>query len=193
MSHTGLEALVDRARDALRGGTDAGGVCAALTRETGDVRTAALATCLALGLAREEAERRLDDEEAALLVAECLPGDEEGVVLLLEAGGLFVVDRRLGPREERVRELLGAAIAAYGRGVPSGFAVSLSRWLRGGQLSRAYLQLASDRRQVRADGDPAAYWAALVEAGELLPDGDGDVIAQARAHCRRMAAQHAAR
>ncbi|GHF70545.1 hypothetical protein [Streptomyces griseosporeus] len=186
-----MEALVEWARDALRGGTDEVGVCVDLTRQTGDVRTAALATCLALGLAREEAERRLDADEAALLVAECVPGDEEGVVLLLQAGGLFVVDRRLGPREERVRELLGAAIAAYGRGVPSGFAVSLSRWLRGGQLSRAYLQLASDRRRVRADGDPAAYWAALVEAGELLPDGDG--IEPARAHCRRMAAQHAAR
>ncbi|GGP85522.1 hypothetical protein GCM10010266_04750 [Streptomyces griseomycini] len=183
MGRTDADALVDRARDALHAGGEEADVCAGLARDTGDPRAAALATCLALGVPRAEAERRLATQEAAAAFAELGPGDEEALALVLQAGGAFVVDRRLDAHEQRIRDLLGAAVTAYGAGLPSGLAVSLWRWLRAGELARAYLQLA--RREARADGSPSAYWAALVTAGELLPDGDG--IDEAREHCRRMA------
>lgn len=60
-------------------------------------------------------------------------------------------------------------------------------------LTRSYLSLARGN-QVKATGDPFIHWSALVAAGELLAVGeDGaeqESLAQARAHCRRMAARH---
>ncbi|CAL9447782.1 hypothetical protein SUDANB176_02377 [Streptomyces sp. enrichment culture] len=185
MGRTDPDALVGRARDALRAGGEEADVCAGLARDTGDPRAAALATCLALGIPRAEAGRRLTTEEAAAAFDELGPGEEEALALMLRAEGAFVVDRELDAHEQRIRDLLGAACTAYG-GLPSGLAVSLGLWFRAGELTRAYLQLASPRRKVRADGSPSAYWAALAAAGELLPDGD-DGIDEAREHCRRMA------
>ncbi|MFD7705201.1 hypothetical protein [Streptomyces caelestis] len=189
MGRTDLDTLVDRARDALHAGGEETGVCAGLLRDAGDPRAAALATCLALGITRTEAERRPATEEATGAFDELGPGDEEVLALLLQAGGVFVVDRRLDAHEQRIRDLLDAARTAYGAGLPSGFAVSLSRWFRAGELARAHRGLAS-RQRVGEDGDPAAYWAALVAAGELLPDGDG--TEEARERCRRMAERHPA-
>ncbi|MFF4831579.1 hypothetical protein [Streptomyces sp. NPDC001315] len=67
----------------------------------------------------------------------------------------------------------------------SGLGNSLHRWLRTGELTWAYLSLAKGD-PVRAIGDPFAYGAALVVAGDLLADG-GEVqeVDEARAHFRK--------
>ncbi|CAL9584522.1 hypothetical protein SUDANB105_05097 [Streptomyces sp. enrichment culture] len=188
MERSGLGASTDEARDALSAGRREVDVCTDLAWRTGDPRAAALATCLALGIAHAEAERRLAEPEVASLFEEFGAGEEEDVAVFLDAAFVFVVDRELDAHQRRIRDLLGAAVRAYGKGIPSGLGASLWRLCRTGELARAYLLLASDRRRVRDDGDPAAYWAALVAAGNLLPDGDG--IGEAREHCHRMAELH---
>ncbi|MFE6826524.1 hypothetical protein [Streptomyces sp. NPDC057690] len=103
-------------------------------------------------------------------------------------------DRRLDAREQEIHDLLGRAVGAMGA-VRSGLGHSLHRWLRTGELTRSYLSLARGD-QVKATGDPSVHWSALVAAGELLavgPDGgEREGLAQARAHCRGMAAKHGA-
>jgi hypothetical protein len=164
-----------------------------LVRQGGDPRAAAVATCLGLGIAREEAERRVRDAES--LFADLGPEEEEELALFLDLSHVFVVDRELDAREQEIRDLLGRAAGAMG-GIRSGLGNSLHRWLRTGELARAYLSLAKGN-QVRATGDPSVYWSALVAVGDLLLDGgDGadrgehEGLDEARAHCRRMTAQH---
>jgi hypothetical protein len=180
--------LTDEARDALRAGRREVEVCTDLARRTGEPRAAALATCLALGIPHAEGERRLGEARVASLFEEFGAGEEEDIAVFLDAAFVFVVDREPDAHERRIRDLLGTAVRAYGRGIPGGLGAGLWRLFRTGELDRAYLLLASERRRIRDDGDPAAYWAALFAAGNLLPDGDG--IEEAREHCRRMAELH---
>ncbi|MCX4761704.1 hypothetical protein OG562_12090 [Streptomyces sp. NBC_01275] len=159
-------------------------------RRGGDPREVAVGVCVGLGIPRGEAERRVRELESVF--AEL--GPEEGeLAFLLDLGDLFVVDRRLDADEVVIRDLLVRAGEAMGDGVPSGVAKGLSRWFRTGELDRAFLLLADERRRVRPEGDPSAYWAALVAAGELLlPGGDHQGVGEALAYCRRMAAQYPA-
>ncbi|WP_327180923.1 hypothetical protein [Streptomyces sp. NBC_01334] len=161
-------------------------------RQGVDPRAAVVSICVGLGIPPAEAERRVRDAEP--LFADLGPEEEEALALFLDLSFVFVVDRRPDAREEEIRDLLGRAVGAMGA-VRSGLGHSLHRWLRTGELTRSYLALAGGN-QVKATGDPSAYWSALVAAGELLPVGrDGGEqagIEAARAHCRRMAAQHSA-
>nr|WP_216377795.1 hypothetical protein [Streptomyces asoensis] len=163
-----------------------------LVRQGGDPRAAAVTIFVGLGIAREEAERRV--REAEPLFSDLEPEEEETLALFLDRSHVFVVDRRLDAREREIRALLGRAVGAMGA-VRSGLGHSLHRWLRTGDLARAYLSLAKGN-QVTATGDPSVYWSALVAAGDLLPVGQGggerEGLEEARAHCRRMAAQHPA-
>ncbi|MEU9272001.1 hypothetical protein AB0E04_42355 [Streptomyces sp. NPDC048251] len=163
-----------------------------LVRQGGDPRSAAVSVCVGLGIPPAEAHRRVRDAEP--LFADLGPEEEEVLALFLDLSDVFVVDRRLDAREQQIHDLLGRAVGAMGA-VRSGLGHSLHRWLRTGELTRSYLSLARGN-QVKATGDPSVYWSALVAAGELLAvgqdGGEQESLAQARAHCRRMAAQHAA-
>ncbi|MEV5899695.1 hypothetical protein [Streptomyces sp. NPDC052127] len=161
-----------------------------LVRRGGDPRAAAVSVCVGLGIPTAEAHRRVRDAEP--LFADLAPEEEEVLALFLDLSDVFVVDRRLDAREQEIHDLLGRAVGAMGA-VRSGLGHSLHRWLRTGELTRSYLSLARGD-QVKATGDPSVYWSALVAAGELLAvgqdGGEQESLAQAGAHCRRMAAQH---
>ncbi|WP_314220727.1 hypothetical protein [Streptomyces zaehneri] len=163
-----------------------------LVRQGGDPRAAAVSLCVGFGVPPAEAQRRVRAAEP--LFAGLGPEEEEALALLLDLSYVFVVDRRLDARGEEIRHLLGRAVGAMGA-VRSGLGHSLHRWLRTGELTRSYLALARGN-QVKATGDPSAYWSALVAVGELLPvgpdGGEQECLAKARAHCRRMAARHCA-
>ncbi|MFG3029329.1 hypothetical protein ACGFZJ_12585 [Streptomyces sp. NPDC048253] len=161
-----------------------------LVRQGGDPRAAAVSVCVGLGIPPAEAHRRVRDAEP--LFADLGPDEEETLALFLDLSYVFVVDRRLDAREQEIHDLLGRTVGAMGA-VRSGLGHSLHRWLRTGELTRSYLSLARGN-QVKATGDPSVYWSALVAAGELLghDGGEQESLAQARAHCRCMAAQHCA-
>ena len=160
-----------------------------LARQGGDPRVAAVEFCLGLGIARDEAEKRL--RELDPFFAEVGPGEEDVLALLLDLGDLFVVDRPLDACQSEIRDLLARAAGAMGKGIPSGLARSLGRWFRTGELNRAFLVLAAEHRQVRPGGNPLVHWSALAAAGDLLP-GDDEETQRARDHCRRTAARYRA-
>ncbi|MFC9429831.1 hypothetical protein [Streptomyces sp. NPDC056987] len=183
--------LVGEARTKLEAGATAVEVFAALAERTADWHATALAVCLALGIPATEVERRLDEEFAGLC-EEFRPGEETECAGLLEMTGLFDVPRTLDPQGEEVKRLLQTAISALGR-LRSGHAFSLSRQLRTGQLTRAFLSLARVGPRP-GHGSASDYWAALVAAGELLLSGDSEGragVEEALEDCRQHAAQSA--
>jgi hypothetical protein len=158
-----------------------------LVRQGRDPRVAAVEFCLSLGIAPDEAEKRVRELEPVF--AELGPGEEDVLALLLDLGDLFVVDRPLDARRSEIRDLLARAAGAMGDRIPSGLAKSLRRWFRTGELNRAFLVLAAEHRQPRPGGSPSVHWSALAAAGDLLP-GDDEETQRAREHCRRMAARY---
>ncbi|MFD6934712.1 hypothetical protein ACFWAP_00960 [Streptomyces goshikiensis] len=103
----GGDALVLEAREMLAAGQSEEEVFAELAARTGDWDACALALCPALGVPRPDAEARI--REARPLFDEFEAGEEDVVAMLLACGHVFVVDRVLDGRGERIREMLWTA------------------------------------------------------------------------------------
>ncbi|MET9557084.1 hypothetical protein [Streptomyces sp. NPDC006645] len=194
MSHgDGEDAPALAAREMLAEGRRAEEVFAELAARTGEWGACALAVCSALGVPRTDAEARL--RELQPFFTEFAVGEEEIVADVLRFGGMFVVDRILDERGERVRELLGSAAAARG-----GHRAGVLKLFRSGELTKIFLYFAGARFQ-DGRGSPPDFWAAMTAAGELLADGPlagetGPGRSEVRAaleHCRGQAAALGAR
>ncbi|MFI2611466.1 hypothetical protein [Kitasatospora sp. NPDC018619] len=157
--------LATLARHALTRGHTPAETYVLIARRTGRPLPAARAVCLALAIPHTETTRRLADCYDALL-ADHHPGDETDTGELLEALGVFDVPKTLTEAELAVVEHFLAAIDAIG-GIRPGHRHGLHRWFTTGNLTAAYLSLASTHPLPRT-GDPATYWTTLVSAGELL-------------------------
>ncbi|MFD5467850.1 hypothetical protein ACFWIQ_34320 [Kitasatospora sp. NPDC127059] len=160
-----LPALPDLARRALDRGHTPAQAYALLARGSGRPLPAARAVCLALSIPLAEATIRLNDCFDALL-ADPRPGSEADTGELLEALGVFDVPKTPTATDLSVIEHFLTAIDALG-GIRAGHRHGLGRWFTTGNLTAAYLSLAA-ARPLPTTGDPARYWSALVEAGELL-------------------------
>ncbi|MEV7185294.1 hypothetical protein [Kitasatospora sp. NPDC093102] len=125
----------------------------------------ARAVCLALGIPQAETSRRLDDCYDALL-ADPRPDTESDTGELLEALGVFDIPKSLTDTELAVVDHFLTAIDAMG-GIRPGHRHGLNRWFTTGNLTAAYLSLASTHPLPRT-GDPTLYWTTLTTAGELL-------------------------
>lgn len=157
-------------------------VFAELAARTGEWDACALALCLALGVPRADAEVRI--REVRPLFEEFEVGEEGLVAMLLACGHVFVVDRVLDGRGERIRELLRSAACARG-----GFPGSTIPWFRTGKLTKIFLFFTQTRFR-NGRGSPPEFWAAMVTAGELLATEDGPDRAEVTAglaHCRAQA------
>ncbi|GHE24861.1 hypothetical protein CP980_06930 [Streptomyces vinaceus] len=177
----GGDALVLEAREMLAAGQGTEEVFAELAARTGDWDACALARCLALGVSRPDAEARI--HEARPLFHEFEAGEEDIVTMLLARGHVFVVDRVLDGRGERIRDLLWTAACARG-GFPGGMIL----WFRTGELTKIFLLFAQTRvRDGR--GSPPEFWATMVTAGELLATEDGSGQAEVTAGLEHSRAQ----
>ncbi|MEU9103440.1 hypothetical protein ACWDYJ_22745 [Streptomyces sp. NPDC003042] len=183
MNHReGEDALVLEAREMLATGRGKEEVFAELAARTGEWDACALALCLALGVPRADAEVRIS--EVRPLFAEFEVGEEDLVAMLLGCGHVFVVDRVLDGRGERIHDLLWTAACARG-----GFPGGMIPWFRTGELTKIFLLLAQTRFR-NGRGSPPEFWAAMVTAGELLATEDGSDQAEVTAgleHCRAQA------
>ncbi|WP_405678371.1 hypothetical protein OG292_29470 [Streptomyces sp. NBC_01511] len=170
------------AQEMLAAGRSEEEVFAELAARTGEWGVCALAVCSALGIPRPEAEARL--RELQPIFPEFAVGEEELVADVLRWGHMFVVDRVLDERGERIRDLLGTAAGARG-----GWPGSLLGWFRGGELRKIFLYFAKTRfRDGR--GSPPDFWAAMTTAGELLANDAGPdrpEVTAALAHCHAQA------
>ncbi|MFK0049873.1 hypothetical protein ACIQU4_38355 [Streptomyces sp. NPDC090741] len=156
-------------------------VFAELAARTGEWGACALALCLALGVPRPDAEVRI--REVRLLFDEFEVGEEDLVAMFLACGHVFVVDRVLDGRGERIRDLLWTAACARG-----GFPGGMIPWFRTGELTKIFLLFAQTRfRDGR--GSPPEFWAAMVAAGELLATEDGPDQAEVTAGLEHSRAQ----
>ncbi|GJF32169.1 hypothetical protein KNE206_48690 [Kitasatospora sp. NE20-6] len=179
----GEDPLVAEARALLASGQDAEEVFAVLAARSGAWGASVLAVCLALGVSRTDAEARL--LEARPLFEQFAAGEEDLVAVLLSCGHLFVVDRVLDGRGERIRDLLETAAGARG-----GYPGSLLGWFRSGELTKIFLFFARTRFR-NGRGSPAEFWTAMVAAGDLLVRDGGPDLTEVRAgleHCRAQAA-----
>ncbi|MFE6053210.1 hypothetical protein ACFQ6N_20820 [Kitasatospora sp. NPDC056446] len=186
MQQPSLTAL---ARHALARGHTPAATYALLARRSRRPLPSARAVCLALGVPLADAARRLDDCHDALL-ADPRPSSETDTGELLEALGVFDVPKPLTPTELAVVAQFLTAVDAMG-GIRPGHRHGLDRWFTTGNLTAAYLSLVAAQPMPRT-GDPAAYWTALVSAGELLattPNPDTR-IKFALTRCRTHAAKH---
>ncbi|MFD8886827.1 hypothetical protein ACFV0H_30635 [Streptomyces erythrochromogenes] len=182
MSHgEGEDNLVLEAREMLATGRDEEEVFAELAARTSDWGASALAVCLALGVHRTDAEARI--REARPLFDEFEVGEEDLVAMLLACGHVFVVDRVLDGRGERIRDLLWTAACARG-----GFPGSMIPWFRTGELTKIFLLFAQTRFR-DGQGSPPEFWAAMVTAGELLAAEDGSDQAEMTAGLEHSRAQ----
>ncbi|PJN20717.1 hypothetical protein CG724_02810 [Streptomyces sp. CB02120-2] len=149
---------------------------------TSDWGTSALAVCLAPGMPLPDSEARIP--ELRPLFDEFDVGEEDLVAMFLAIGHVFIVDRVLDGRGERIRNLLWTAACARG-----GFPGSMIPWFRTGELTKIFLLFAQTRfRDGR--GSPPGFWEAMVTAGELLATEDGPDQAEVTArlaHCRAQA------
>ncbi|MFJ2810201.1 hypothetical protein [Kitasatospora sp. NPDC087271] len=180
--------LTALARHVLSRGRTPAETYALLSRRTRKPLPSARAVCLALGIPLTDTQLRLDDCYDALL-ANPRPGSEADTGELLEALGVFDIPKTLDATELAVVDLFLAAIDAMG-GIRAGHQHGLARWFTTGNLTAAYLSLTAARPRPTV-GDPAHYWTALVDAGELLvaaPTADIR-IKHALAHCRDRAAR----
>ncbi|MCX5294962.1 hypothetical protein OG898_00445 [Streptomyces sp. NBC_00193] len=183
MNHgEGEDALVLQAREMLATGKGEEEVFAELAARTGEWDACALALCLALGVPEPDAEARI--REARPLFDEFEVGEEDLVAMFLACGHVFVVDRVLDGRGERIRDLLWTAACARG-----GFPGGMIPWFRTGELTKIFLLFAKTRFR-NGRGSPPEFWAAMVAAGELLATEDGPDEAEVTAgleHCRAQA------
>ncbi|MGW7099297.1 hypothetical protein [Streptomyces sp. NPDC054838] len=183
MNHgEGEDALVLGAREMLATGRGEEEVFAELAARTGEWDACALSLCLALGVPRTDAEVRI--REVRPLFEEFEVGEEDLVAMLLACGHVFVVDRVLDGRGERIRDLLWTAACARG-----GFPGGLIPWFRTGELTKIFLLFAQTRFR-NGRGSPPEFWTAMVTAGELLATEDGPDRAEVTAgleHCRAQA------
>ncbi|WP_328764211.1 MULTISPECIES: hypothetical protein [unclassified Streptomyces] len=183
MNHEDSEdALVLEAREMLATGQGEEEVFAELAARTGEWDACALALCLALGVPRPDAELRI--REVRPLFDEFEVGEEDLVAMFLACGHVFVVDRVLDGRGERICDLLWTAACARG-----GFPGGMIPWFRTGELTKIFLLFAQTRfRDGR--GSASEFWAAMVTAGELLATEDGLDQVEVTAgleHCRAQA------
>ncbi|MFE4974380.1 hypothetical protein ACFRAR_20015 [Kitasatospora sp. NPDC056651] len=146
----------------------------------------AQAVCLALDIPLPDITRRLDECHDALL-ANPRPNTEADTGEVLEALGVFDVPATLTPTQHTVIALLTTAVNAHGNLRP-GHHHGLQRWFTTGNLTTAYLSLATTNPLPRTD-DPTLYWTTLTTAGELLtttPNPDPR-LTYALTHCRTQA------
>ncbi|MFJ5636465.1 hypothetical protein ACIQF5_28000 [Streptomyces goshikiensis] len=179
----GEDTLLLDARTMLGSGRDAEEVFTELAVRTGDWGACALAVCLALGVPQTDAEARI--REVHPLLEELTAGEEDFAASLLVCGQVFVVDRVLDDRGERIRDLLWVAAGARW-----GYPGSLLAWFRGGELTKLFLFFAKTEFRGRR-GSPTDFWAAMVNAGELLAGEDGpdqDAVTVGLERCRAQAA-----
>ncbi|MEU3567536.1 hypothetical protein AB0E96_03755 [Kitasatospora sp. NPDC036755] len=179
--------LTTLARHTLSRGATPAATYALIARLGHQPLPVARAVCLALAIPLAETTRRLAECYDALL-ANPRPDSESDTGELLEALGVFDVPRSLTDAELAVVDLLVTAIDAMG-GIRPGHHHGLQRWFTTGNLTAAYLSLASANPLPRT-GDPTAYWTALTSAGELLtavPSPDAR-LKRALTHCRTQAA-----
>ncbi|MBD0669630.1 hypothetical protein [Streptomyces sp. CBMA156] len=175
--------LTTVARHALTRGHTPAATYALLARRTQKPLPSARAVCLALTIPLAETTRRLTECHDALL-ADPRPGAETDTGEVLEALGVFDIPKSLTDTELAVVDLFLTAIGAMG-GIRPGHQHGLQRWFTTGNLTTAYLSLATARPLPRT-GNPTQYWTTLVTAGELLattPSPDRRII-YALAHCR---------
>ncbi|MFE9933455.1 hypothetical protein [Streptomyces sp. NPDC005533] len=184
----GEDSLLLDASTMLGAGRDAEEVFTELAVRTGDWGACALAVCLALGVPQTDAEARI--REVHPLLEEFAAGEEDFAASLLVCGQVFVVDRVLDDRSERIRDLLWVAAGARW-----GYPGSLLAWFRGGeltkQLTKLFLFFAKTQFRGRR-GSPTDFWAAMVAAGELLAGEDGPDQADVTVGLERCRAQAAA-
>lgn len=179
----GEDAPALAAREMLAAGRSGEEAFAELAARTGEWSVCALAVCSALGVPRADAEARLRELEP--FFEEFVVGEEELVAGVLGFGGMFVLDRILDERGERVRGLLAGAAGARG-----GYPAALLKWFRSGELTKIFLYFAR-ARFVDGRGSPPDFWAAMTAAGELLasePGPDRSEVTAALEHCRGEAA-----
>ncbi|MFI2611018.1 hypothetical protein [Kitasatospora sp. NPDC018619] len=157
--------LATLARHTLSRGATPAATYALLARLGHQPLPTARAVCLALDIPQAETSRRLADCYDALL-ADPRPDTENDTGELLEALGVFDVPKTLTEAELAVVEHFLTAMEAIG-GIRPGHRHGLHRWFTTGNLTAAYLSLASTHPLPRT-GDPALYWTTLVSAGELL-------------------------
>jgi hypothetical protein len=129
----------------------------------------AIAVCAAIGISREEAEKRLgqswrlDDEE--------LPRGEQAREygeFLEKWGGLFDVHVEYHGEQRRIANLIAQAFGAIPGGMMPLFFNSYQRAFKTGRLRDALVHLSQPENGVRAELLTAAYWQPLVDAVELL-------------------------
>ena len=135
-----------------------------------DVRAAALATCVALGIPRTEAEQRLalDDEvfwgsgdgRVAALFADAAECAE-----LLRYRGTFDVHLEFDVGQARVAALLAAAISEISP-LGSGYANTVGRMIGTGRFTDALVLLSNHRFGRRPSS--AEFWRSLVNAAEAM-------------------------
>lgn len=179
----GENTLLLDARTMLGAGRNAEEVFTELAVRSSDWGACALAVCLALGVPQTDAEARI--REVHPLLEEFTAGEEEFAASLLVCGQVFVVDRVLDDRGERIRDLLWVAAGARW-----GYPGSLLAWFRGGELTKLFLFFAKTEFRGRR-GSPTDFWAAMVTAGELLAgedDPDQDAVTEGLERCRAQAA-----
>jgi hypothetical protein len=177
---TAVESLADDAQRHLTEDADPCQVFQRLADGGASFRSAALATCIALGIARSEAEQqlKLDDDEFWGVdsdVGSSPFSDAAECADVLEQLGAF--DRRIesDADQRRAGQLLGTAVSHL-LPLGSGYVFRLSRLLRTGRLQEA-LVLLSQPEQWGRHPDTTAYWTALVQASEVLgKDGSADYI-----------------
>lgn len=186
------EALTRRAQERLGAGASADAVFVELAGDGAPVlRAVAIAVCVAAGTPLAEAEERwAADGEEAVAAAE---SDVEDLGWILEKCGFFDFHRPLDEHEQQISLLLRQAFAAHG-GWASGHGWTLTRRLQTGQLAKALASMSASapRRATEwAKPSPSNYWTRLLEAAELLSDGndandgDDDQMAEIAILCRR--------
>jgi hypothetical protein len=178
---------------ALAEGTAPGQVFAQLALGESHPRQVALAVCVAIGIPRPEAERRLEEFDGADPEAwnldrgrhsreENASSDGE----ILESTGLFDLHFELDADQRRIAELLAAALAEI-NGTGSGHAFSYERAISTGRLRDAFMLLSRPGR-IGREVNTASYWQRLVTAADLLgadsdAEGDAEYVDAVR-HCR---------
>ena len=176
------QALLRRAHESLHAGVLPEAVFAELAADARDVRSVAIAVCVAAGTSRADAEQRWAAEGEPLFV-ELLDGDEEGLGVFLEMAGFFDFHRPLDEREQQIRSLLGQAFDARG-GWKSGAGHHLIRKLQTGRLTDALASMAAHAPDPGAPS-PSAYWAHLLAAATLLAGSDDSRVEPIVLLCRR--------
>jgi hypothetical protein len=171
------DSLEDLAWLRLVPGTAASEVFVHMLTEGVDPRRAAIAVCVAAGSPRSQAELRLQMVDGIWELVE--PGEEDLIAEALDAHGYFEPDAVLTEREHAIVANLNAAWIASG-GIPSGYAVGISRDMRTGRLAQAFVRLEA-LGAVRWTSN-TEFWTAMCRAADHMLDNDSAVDA-ARQRC----------